>query len=163
MAVNAKQLEISQALAAWLATQPQVVALGLVRCELDKSQRAHPRYPTNPVADCPLVLLTNDTGDNLRTVGGGRRSVYQMSLWYYRRQTPGEANQVKLMEGMCALEQTLLGEANPYPIEVLTSEEQTPVKVDYPDELVHPLVDEPRLRVSVGKILIQVQSETGRS
>jgi hypothetical protein len=155
------QLEISTALMAWLSGRPAVMALSLHKCQRDFSLRAQPRYPVNPVADLPDALLQNHTADNQRTTGGGVSSVYMMSIWVRWRQTAGNNAQTDVMTPAQVIETELLSSANPYSIEICGAQGQTPARVAYPDEMPHPLADEPRLRVSFAEILVQVTYRKG--
>lgn len=157
--LKARQLEQSMALVEWLAIQPLITGLGLVQLQLDPSGAPHPRYPLDPVNDLPALFVVNHTGQNQRTVGGGRDSTYQLSLYYYRRQTPGQQHQEKLGEALRAIETLLLRNPRPMALEIVAADMATPGKVDWPDQLVHPLTDDPRLRVSCGELLIQIQSK----
>lgn len=157
--ITSGQLEISIALIEWLASQSLITGLGLVQLQLEPSMRPHPIYPVDPVADLPALLLVNHTDQNTRQVGNQVDSIYQASLYYYRRQTPGENHQQKLLAAARAIETLLLRNPRPPFAESIRCDMQTPGKVEYPDELLHPLTDDPRLRVSVAELVLQIQSK----
>lgn len=157
--VTADQLAISLALVDWLSTQPLVDGLNLVQLQLDPSNRPHPRYPVDPVSDLPALIIQNHTGQNTRTVNNGRDSIYQLSAYIYMLQTPEDHHQQTLQNAMRTVETVLLRNPRPFALETAGAQMMTPGKVDYPDELPHPLVDDPALRVSVGEILIQITSK----
>lgn len=155
--MTGKQLALGQAMVTWLNALPAVAAVGTVT--LEASGAPHPRYPVDPVADCPLLLLVPNVGQNQLAVTQGRRSTYQFSLWYYLRQTSGQAHRTLLGEDLRDLEAAYLTDARPTALQNQTLNLQIPYEVRWHDDMRHPLADEPRLRVSVGEILIVVNSD----
>lgn len=155
-----QQLEASQALMTWLASRPAVQELNLVYCGLDPSIAPQPRYPADPVNELPAVHAQNHSADNVRAVNYGLKAVFMLSLWVRARQTPGANAQEALMAITRVLESELLNHPAPFGVMVCGPDQQTPAKVSYPDQLSHPICDEPRLRVSVAEILVQITANS---
>ena len=161
MTLPSKQLAIAQALATWLNSLPAVASLGTAR--IDRSMAKHPRYPTDPVADCPLLLVQINVARNQLAISHGRETVYDYSLWHYRLQTVGADNTTAFGTAMATLESAILTDARPTIMQLATADLMTPGEAIYHEEMDHPLSGEPRLRVSVGEIRILVQSKSVRS
>lgn len=161
MPLAGAMLEIAQAMVTWLNGKSAVQALGTV--VLDLSGVPHPRYPINPVADCPRLLLALNVAQNQLAISNGRESTYQISLWYYRRQTAGQEHRRLLAEAIQDIEQEFLTDARPTALQNYTLQLQTPYEIRYHDDMAHPLSDEPRLRVSVAEILLIIQSSARRT
>lgn len=150
-------LAILQAYVSWLASQPTVAAMALKGVELDASLHPHPRYPANPTEYCDRLVLRAYTDDVTWRPNRGLSDAYRASLWYYRRQTPGQVHQVRLAEGLRIITTAIRACANPTPVAQAAGDWATVQQVVIHDELRHEL-DDPRLRVSVGEILLAIQA-----
>lgn len=125
----------------------------------DKDLRPHPRYPVDPVADCPLWLFRDYTATHQAMTGGTTRYDLRGSIWVYLKQTPGQAHQ-ELMETLLkALSDFFLGNFNPTAMRAAGSEFVIPLERVVHDLLEHPL-GEPKLRVTCGELALGVKAKT---
>lgn len=149
------QLAIAVATVAWVG--PQITSLSLVTHAIDRGMMAHPQYPANPVTDCPKLVLRIYKGDIVGRPNLGIDWDYAMSYWLYRRQTPGQNHQQLLLADLQTLENLFLGNFGPMAIRNAGADFIAPVQSVVHDELNHPL-GEPRLRVSVGELVLGVKA-----
>lgn len=133
-------------------------ALSLVSIDWQKGMNAAPVYPVDPYADCPRLELRFYTEDVNAAVSGATETVLKFSWYLYLRQTPGEDHQELLRTAMEAIINLFFGNFNPTQLELAGSKFVRPAQTVIRDELRHPLVDDPSLRVSVGEIFLQADT-----
>lgn len=127
----------------------------------DRCLRPHPRYPANPVVDCPMLVVRSYTGDLAAQAGGTTRFDYRASLWLYKKQTPGQSHQELLEADLKTLIDFFLGNFNPTAMKAAGCEFVVPLQKVVHDELHHPL-GEAKLRVSVGELVLGAKAWTRR-
>lgn len=156
--------EVGTALIAWFA--PKVSSLSLVSFDWHPHMRSEPSYPCDPRNLCPRAYLRlTQTGHTLGDTIGCDNSalVYQCSIWLQLRQTPGEAHQKILVQGMDVF-QTALIQANfdlsGLSVADVVEMDAEPSQGVVFNELDHPL-GEPGLRVSSGEINLTLVGKLG--
>lgn len=150
----------------WLGSRPQIVALSLLQFGWQKNPYSPGQaYPTNPYLQCPRLMLRYE-GSSLSPgppQGGQAHDVtYAYSLFYYRRQTPGQEHQQLVCIDVESIVSCFTLEAfHPSLVESLPgwqSYSLVPVQVSYHDEMKHDF-DDQKLRVSIAEISVKA---TGR-
>lgn len=149
------------ALDTYLTGHASVVGLGLVYLGPSPQLAPEPVYPSSPVADCPRLHIRAyrqrmTPMPSLRT-----DMAQQVSLWYYRRQTPGQNHAQLLQQDLDTLSSVFTGEWDPAGLDAATEAFYGAFveEVVVHDELRHEL-DDPRLRVSVGEIVLRLDSSS---
>jgi hypothetical protein len=157
---NSQRRAIGEGIVSFLNGISAVQAVGTVA--LDRSLKPHPRYPTDPVADCPRLVLQANQSNHERGTTQATNSVHDWSLWIYLRQTSGADQQAALEVALKAIEDQLLFYARPASPKAAGADLITPYQASIHDEISHPLTDRPRLRVSVGELQIRATTrQTG--
>jgi hypothetical protein len=118
---------------------------------------SHPRYPGS-ISECPKLLLRDYKGNNKSRPNGGLTFDWQMSLWYYRAQTPGQEHQELLLADMVLIENLWLGNYNPEPVKAAGCSFVMPIQTVNHNELEH-RSGRADFRVSVAEILLGYQSQ----
>lgn len=150
-------LPIANAFVTWLS--PQLGALSLASpLVLDAQKQAHPRYPADPVTECPQLVLSLYTQATAPKAGGQDDFASDMSLWFYRRQIAGQNHQQKLAEALDLLGELLKQQTLPTVLADAGARFMQVVQKVYHDELGDPL-GRPRLRVNPGEIQLKFQSK----
>lgn len=153
--MRAPGLAIGDALIAW--HRPQIL-LPLVSYDWRKSTVADPVYPAHPRLDCPRIVLRMYTKENEPQPGRGVDFDWALSLFYYRLQIPGEHHQRVLLDELEQIEAPLLGNFVPQPVVMAGADYLASVQTVIHDEIRNPNIDDPNLRISVGEIVITVNS-----
>lgn len=148
---------ITGALATYLSSN--LSGLSLVSCAVDKQATQHPRYPANPVTQLPAIFVRAYKSDVEALTNQGARWTQSVSIWYYRKQTPGQAHQDLLMSDLKTIHELILSNYNPTALSAVGAEFVQAVEVVVHDELEHPF-GEPKLRVSVGEIVLQITARS---
>lgn len=145
--------EVIDGLVTWLTPQLSSLSPAPAYLGWDKSMGAKPSYPTKPTTDCPRILIR--VRDDLENLQAGRVHKFALSidLIVQLRQTPGQNHQKLLIEYMDAIREPFLTNAATLALCSLGIEFVQVARGSVLDELRHPF-DEPRLRVSTGKIEI---------
>jgi hypothetical protein len=82
-----------------------------------------------------------------------------VSLWYYRKQTPGQSHQELLMADLKTIHEVILGSYCPSELRSAGCEFIQATEVVIHDELTHPMGD-PKLRVSAGELVLQITARS---
>lgn len=155
-----RALEIGQAFLDWHA--PQVSdSLSLVSYEWRETRVNEPVYPANPLA-LPRAYLKPFTGQVTPIPARGVDYDYAYSLYFQRRQTPGEHHGALLQAALKILIAPLLGNFCPDPIKQAGADYFAPIQTVLHDDLRHPRIDDPRLRVSTAEIVLLAKSHDRR-
>lgn len=154
--LTAKQFAIGEALLEYL--QARLVNFGLETIDWARGVGPHPSYPANPRAACPRLLLRAYTTDITPMVSQGFESGLTFSLFYQRRQTPGQAHQEVLLRESKLIQEALLQRFNPGNTKGAGADFCRPTQMVIHDEQRHPRIDDPALRVSVSELVVQVSS-----
>jgi hypothetical protein len=155
--MNDPWLAIAQALATHLAAS--LTSLSLASCNVDRSNMPHPRYPANPVTLLPAIFVRPYKSDMDALTNQGAKWAQTFSIWYYRKQTPGQAHGELLLADLKTIHEVLLSPYNPTAVRNAGSEFMQAVQIVAHDELSHPLGD-PKLRVSVGEIVLSITARS---
>lgn len=164
MAHTAKGKAQGDALLAHLNAQASIVALGLVGgARWTQGARQEPAYPTDPRGDCPSLELRMRTEEvSPGNTYGRSHAGATFTLWYKRRQTPGQDHQQLLVQDVEAIINVLLGRWRPAGMVAVAGQSFYGVYPKDPpivhDELRHEF-DDPALRVSVAEIPLVAQSD----
>ena len=149
---------VGDALVSYLSSN--LTSLGLVSCSWVAGMRSEPVYPANPRTDCPLLRLRLYTADLAPgTVKQSTDVTVQASLYYYRRQTAGQAHQTLLLSALETIAELFTGDWRPSGIEALPGialYSVVPRQMVIHDEMPHPLGDDPAMRVSVGELVLAI-------
>lgn len=152
----APEYAIGEALLEYLRVR--LAALELASIDWAAGVHPHPSYPANPRTACPRLLLRAYTNDITPVASQGHDFGLTFSLFYQRRQTPGQAHQEVLLREMLLIEEALLQRFNPGNTKAAGADFCRPTQMVIHDEQRHPRIDDPALRVSVGELVIQVAS-----
>lgn len=162
---TAKGKANGDALIAFLNAQAAITTLlgGPNKVDWQKGTRREPFYPVNPYTDCPsltLRLFVQDVGPGHNA--GRSKADATFSLWYKRRQTPGENHQQILIADLETIINLLMGRWRPTQMQAVAGQVIFGLYPNQPpvihDELHHEF-DDPALRVSVAEIPLRAVSE----
>lgn len=154
--LTAKQLAIGNALLEYL--QQRLAGMNLAKIDWAPGVNPHPAYPINPRTACPRLLLRAYTDDITPIATQGHSFSLAFSLFYQRIQMPGQRHQEVLMAEMKLIEEALLQRFNPGNTKAAGADFCRPTQMVIHDEMSHPRIDDPGLRVSVGELVIRVDS-----
>lgn len=148
---------ITEELATYLSSN--LASLSLVSCAVDKGVAPHPRYPANPVAMLPAVFVRAYTSEVEALTNQGAKWQQSVSVWYYRKQTASQNHQQLLMADLKTIHEVLLQDYCPTALGSAGAEFVQATEIVVHDEISHPM-GEPRLRVSVGEILLKITARS---
>lgn len=154
--LTAKEYAIGEALLEYLRVR--LADMDLATIDWARGVGPHPSYPANPRTACPRLLLRAYTTDITPVASQGHDFGMTFSLFYQRRQTPGQAHQEVLLREMKLVEEALLQRFNPGNTKGAGADFCRPTQMVIHDEQRHPRIDDPALRVSVGELVVQVAS-----
>lgn len=155
--MSTQLLPIANAFVSWLS--PQLGALSLASpLAIETQKLGHPRYPADPVSECPQLVLSLYVQATAPKPGGYDDFDSDMSLWFYRRQIAGENHQQKLAEALDLLSELLKQQTLPTVLADAGAHYMRVVQKVYHDQLGDPL-GRPRLRVNCGEIQLKFQSK----
>lgn len=163
MAQQLKGKALGDALLTFLSAN--LTSLGLVSCAWAQQMSPEPVYPANSRTDCPLIRLRHLTVDQPQGVPQNASLYdYTMSLYYYRRQTPGQAHQSLLIADLETIH-NLFASVLWQPAGMVAVAGQSfyhvmPRQLVVHNELRHPLADDPALRVSCGELVLTIRSKS---
>lgn len=108
----------------------------------------------DPYTDCPRLHLRAYLDNIDAFPNAGMKYELNYSAWLYLKQEPGQQHQRLLVERLEIIKDLLAGDFNPTQVEEAGSDFLCFKQAVVHDELRHPLVDDPRLRVSPGELPI---------
>lgn len=153
MIVDDRWLAICQGMVSFLSGNSDVATRGFKRIALDWSLVKHPRYPAQPLAECPFVVLRAEGCVQKKLPSAGLVWEQTAGLWIYRSKPLSDEGQADLMMDLQVLSGVINSSRNPTPLCVAGAESS-----DIPGKLVHDEMhhkyDDPRLRVLVGEIAL---------
>jgi len=151
-----KQFAIGEAVLEYLRVR--LAPLNLTSIDWARGVTPHPSYPTNPRTACPRLLMRAYTTDDTPVATQGHDIDLTFSLFYQRRQTPGQAHQEVLLREMKLIHEAMLQRFNPGNTKAAGADFCRPTQLVIHDQQSHPRIDDPALRVSVGELVIQVDT-----
>ncbi len=159
MGQTAKGKASGDSLIAFLNAEPSIQVLSFVGgVKWAKGVQNEPVYPSNPLADCPMLtvrMYQDDVGAG-RTAGASKAdAVY--SLWVKLRQTPGQDHHQILVGVMETIINTLMG--NWRPAQLAGTYGAYPASPQTIHEDLRHEFDDPSLRVSVGEIALRIPAK----
>lgn len=138
--------------------QSKLAGLGLKYLGWAKQMAgSSPVYPPDPRDACPRLELRALTTDFNVLASYGLDFDMALVWWYYRRQTIGENHQELLLQDMAEIEKVFSAGCRPSPMLQAGACLVQPIQATYREELRHPRVDDPELRVSVGDFILGIK------
>lgn len=153
--------DLLDALDTFLTAHAGIVTLGLVYLGPSPVLAPEPIYPSSPVADCPRLHI-RPSSQRMEPMPVTRTDMHHLvSLWYYRRQTPGQNHPQLLIQDLDTITSSLVGTWTSAGLEAATEAFYGAYieVVEVHPELRHDF-DDPRLRVSVGEIVLRLDTSS---